>query len=657
MAYLDAYLCDRWKTQDPNKENKYFCGISIIIENNYVDYSYIDDYANYYSKNFFDYQKKSMRIHFFQNSTEELSSIYLFESNDKIQSLQDSYIGYIVVRPIPEFFISRACFKKWYDADTTHLFLSKEEKASLLGIDFKIDTIPFMEKDYITSVCATSALWTFFASNEFVKDYSIKNPFSITSTAMVQNECFAEDNLTPGFSIDMIYNCIKEKGLSPLLFNTKEMSSEIIMSVIHTFLSSGYPVVMGLAVYEDETDIGNEEKAKGLHAVTIVGDKYSENKLYVHDDRIGFFARLIKQDSKNYWELKYTKPVSRATESHKDEYYVPTDLVTGIYPKIRLPLSDIRKFCKFFIDDLKENISNTVESEILNYDYRIKVLSSNKLKEEIRRSITSYTNAKELIYMPLPKFCWIATFYYNEIPCFSFIFDTTDMLHSNNCLLYILYTKTVFGEIINELYKYYDNEITNGKPISKVVSKKLSPLYQFLKNQENNTCNIYSFLDDEFGRAKWPQYLKQDEFIADELKNQKPFCFKCKKDAELFNFDVSIPYYLWIIDENGYLYIGTENKSDPDSLNKGHPTLINGRKGRIGGEIHPITDSKELSTILSPEKLNEYSSVWTVNSQSGRYSWDDDNNLEKLNEFLNNAIEERFKPYFPDVYFYKQERK
>ena len=124
IGYLNTYLL-KWKTENPSEKNRFTCGISMIIESEYVDYSYIDDYSNFYSKSYYDYKKKCMRIHFFKASTKDVEGIYQFDKsiNDE---LRNDYLGFIVVRPIPEYYIARACFRKWNENDDEHLFYHKK---------------------------------------------------------------------------------------------------------------------------------------------------------------------------------------------------------------------------------------------------------------------------------------------------------------------------------------------------------------------------------------------------------------------------------------------------------------------------------------------------------------------------------------------------
>lgn len=641
IGYLHTYL-QKWANIEPTKENGYFCGITMLIENEYIDYSYIDDFSNFYSKSYSDYKKKCMRIHFFEAQQKEVESLYNFTESVE-NKLKNHYLGFIVLRPIPEYYIARACLKKWNKTDKNHLLLSRTVKASILGVTFELDTIPFMEQDHETSVCATSALWTFFLANNYYKTSVGVSPFSITNIALTKNQVCNDDILAPGFTVEMICSCIREKGLSPLVLDVDQKDNKNILDLIHIFLKSDYPVILGLQVYSKKEDIVDINKSFGAHAVTVVGDQLSKSEVYIHDDRIGFFARLKLEN--NYWKLEYTNSASKVIQKPEDEFYVITDFVTGIYKKIRLPVSYIQKFCEKLKDDLCKYVSkrnSNYESYILNVEFEPYIVDSSQYKEKVRGEYKSYkNNIDDFFYMPLPKFCWIVQINYDGQECASFLFDATDMEYGN-CLLYILFKSNAWHEVITKLYEAYKKEFIKGISRTNIFTKQLSPLYNYFDLKEKNKNTIYQKLDNLFGIAKGPLYLKSEEFIADEIKNQEPHCFTCLSDVKDFIFSEKVPYYLWIIDEEGYLYIGLEDNDDKDSLCKGHPTLINGRKGRIGGEIWSETNGSEIH--------------WYINHQSGRYSWiDTDKSL--LKKFMDNVINERINVYFKQYNFsYKEKR-
>ena len=629
IGYLDAYLTP-WKNTNGNIKTGF--GISILSEKNYIDTSYLDDFAHHYAKNFQNYEKNCLRAHFFQCSPDDVSIIYEYNtSKEKIEELKKHYLGFIVIRPIPEYFIARACISVWPGEDKKHLFITNNINASLCGIDFSVQSIPFMEQDHVVSVCATSALWTFLYTNKTKNNLRIQSPYEITNGALLKNNTFKGDNLTPGYTIDMICQCIKDNNLSPILFDATKLKIQDVKEICHIFIKSDYPVILGLQVYN------KDKKEIGLHAVTVLGDNEEDSKLYIHDDRLGFYVSL-KVDEKDYWGLFYPKSASKKIKKADDEYYKITDIVTGIYPKIRLPLATIRLLCKYLISDLRE-YSNIKSLDYLKFS--ISIVESNKLKKIVRKSYTVYNNADCFLEKSLPKNLWIAEFLYEGKNCFTLVFDSTEV-PQGDILLYILEYKNTFPNLLQKLYETYRKNIINGVPLCDVFNEDMISFYNYFKKIDNKKINIYEKLTELYGFAKSPRYINPEEFTADELKDQNAYKITSKEDANKFKFDSNIDYYIWIIDEEGFLYIGTEDKEDLNSVNKGHPTLIQGRKGRIGGEIHHKNLTEDQKDII----------VWTINSKSGRYSWEDDSNSkDNISHYLRNALNEKFRLYFSELRF------
>ncbi|MCF0126112.1 MAG: hypothetical protein HUJ68_10245, partial [Clostridia bacterium] len=210
ISYLHSYL-EKW-TEGKEKS------VSMIIEPDYVDSSFIEDFSLYYVKCFQHHKRNCSRIHLFKTDTESLKKFRDEEiSEAELESLKNSYIGYLVIRPIPETFLAKICLKKWDENKNT--IISNGQKASLLGVDFEFDSIPLQEQDHVLSVCATSALWCYFQANTDIKTNKILSPYQITRVA---TEYSFESNMEPdiqGLSIGMMGKVIKENGFTPLHFS------------------------------------------------------------------------------------------------------------------------------------------------------------------------------------------------------------------------------------------------------------------------------------------------------------------------------------------------------------------------------------------------------------------------------------------------------
>ena len=106
ICYLNSYINHFSKAEDD---------VSIFIEKKYIDRSYMQDYSDYYVKCFNHYKRDCIRIHFFNCAAEDLNSINCFDDScaEKIEEIKESYLGFIVIRPIPSTFIARACLRRY----------------------------------------------------------------------------------------------------------------------------------------------------------------------------------------------------------------------------------------------------------------------------------------------------------------------------------------------------------------------------------------------------------------------------------------------------------------------------------------------------------------------------------------------------------------
>lgn len=653
IGYLDSYI---------NHFSKEKGDISIIIEKKYIDRSYIQDYSDYYVKCFNLYKRDCMRIHFFNCSECELNTVNCFEdSNEEItNNIVKSYLGFIVIRPIPSTFIARACLKRYENPEDKldHYIISRTIKAHFLGLIFEVETIPFIEQDRVLSVCATSALWSFFNAHSNVDKNQIPSPYQITTTAINMNamSVVAPDQMDSGLTIDMMCNCLKTLGLVPQFFEIKEENSAFFYELIHVFVSSNIPVILGLTIYDRKPDAELKEKGgKGLHAVVVLGDELcdvvnfkkvdfnfstkSENlsKLYIHDDRIGPYARLEYKDGN--WNLPYDGCISN--DVHNTEFYEPTDIVIGLYPKVRLPFATVWNFAYYLNENIKALFDlhpNTNESDAKiaktgyeNILWDFKLENGSDLKRRIRKSDVLSNSKKNFLGMSLPHYCWVVKAHLFSQTIFEVILDSTEV-SQGKYVIDVLFYKSASKVLFDNLSDYFEKIIKDdgGNAFSELIQHGLWPLYKWF----NPEPDIFSALDFQFGETRIPRYIKSNEYNNDEVKNQKPVVLTSRDDSSLFKLEKD-QKYIWTINKDGFLLIGKEDKDDLSEF-KGHPTLLQGRPGRIAGELY-FDGTK-----------------WLVNSKSGRYSFSYSD--EDAEHFVRNVIKNRFSIFYPTESFDYQPR-
>ena len=89
---------------------------TILVECPYTDGDFLDDYAAYYVRCLDKYRSPCVRLHFFQvafddNELQKIAKLISRRLNEG--ALQKAYLGFIVVKPLPETLVGRTCLKTY----------------------------------------------------------------------------------------------------------------------------------------------------------------------------------------------------------------------------------------------------------------------------------------------------------------------------------------------------------------------------------------------------------------------------------------------------------------------------------------------------------------------------------------------------------------
>ena len=83
---------------------------TVVIEADYIDRDYLDDFASFYVKCFNTYNRRCKRVHFFACAfTAEQFAVCIRGSDEGLTEarLQQHYLGFVVARPLPDAVIGR----------------------------------------------------------------------------------------------------------------------------------------------------------------------------------------------------------------------------------------------------------------------------------------------------------------------------------------------------------------------------------------------------------------------------------------------------------------------------------------------------------------------------------------------------------------------
>lgn len=308
VAYLNGYLV--------NEEAK-----TIVIESQYVDRHFLEDYSNYHVRSFSDYGKLCTRIHFFDKKAhietpEDREHFYRGDfieflkgrpANMSSESLEDGYLGFSVIRPLRDAFIGRTCLRTYKEGshvqssktsqvntkqrtDRRRFYKSvKPEQVNLFGLTLNIPTtLPFQEQDSSVAACASSALWSFFHGTNASSRRQVPSPSEITKIAEAKG-AIGSQRLTGvhGLTPSLMRNAISAFDLEYLEYCIAE-SSQLFKEIVYAYqCEKKEPLLLGVDVYERRvvTDSANQEGVETEyewdlvdgHLITITGYEISQS--------------------------------------------------------------------------------------------------------------------------------------------------------------------------------------------------------------------------------------------------------------------------------------------------------------------------------------------------------------------------------------------
>jgi hypothetical protein len=624
LAYIYQYLRD-------------LGACSVLLEREYLDKDYLEDFSRYYVKSFNNGGHKCARLHFFQaeNVSHQMVDDVLShgERSTNYKTIINSYLGFMVIRPLPRTFIGKTCIRhypKINDPATKKVCLTRRYNVDLFGIQLSIDSVAFQEQDRVVSACATTAIWAALQATNWNNEKQIPSCSEITIRAI--NHAQDSNNSFPnkGLSTKQILRTLDIEGLRYHHENVAERTLEELRETVRIHIDSNIPLILCADVY----DLASEDEPKnlGLHAVTIVG--YSENSggIYLHDDRLGPFtyAALETIKGKSGWALK--RRDADGAWPAPAELLVPINLIVPTHKKVRisygLPLHACR-FIKAEWDNLISKIAadNGPEAnaarEKLTLSFTLKLTQISTIRKRILNheyedpSNENLENKRSFLTGNYARWHWEGAFYLNGKPQFQVFFDATD-IPQGNVVSGIFVENPIEAQRILKIFsqaaKLSESEIRNHGDETDFFLAFL----RYFRRKIN--VGYPAYLDEKFGELRAPKYLKVEELDNGDIgENGSTVIFYESPKVRLSTFISGSETLIWAIGENGELLLGKEKEG------AGHPSLTGFKPARIAGEIVSKNDD-----------------LFVVSSKSGRFSSDYKNPYG----FLENAVE-KIRAFFP----------
>jgi hypothetical protein len=621
---------------------------SIVLEAEYVDKDYLDDHSRFYVRRFGNRGHGCARLHFFSSGLDVLDFDRFLGhgvSKNDHKKLQTSYLGFMVVKPLPKTFIGKTCVKL-YESITSNpqkKCLSRTYGVHLFGIQLKVESIAFQEQDKVISACATTAIWSAFNALQWIQIRDIPSCCDITTNAI--NFIADSSNSFPNreLSVKQILRAIDVQGLRHHSYSVDRPHIDAF-PYIESHIRSGLPLVLIADVYR----ISAEKELTKLagHALTIVGyaREAEHDVLYVHDDRLGPFARATfakpedyksDVDAKKTWRLLLQEKDDKGVWKEPHEILIPTILIAITDKKARLPLDPVLETCKLiqtsYVDGVK---ALTEEATKLDFELTLVEISDFKARIiETEPAISSAGSSTKPSDLPLTeaqqgririltqsfaRLQWEAKFSVAGKKMFTVLFDATDIPQ---------------GDAVSAIYAKDQESIValtaafaaTGAFANLDHGPRDTFLTSFIRHLRPPKRGLQDHLDETYGAPRAPKYLKENEIRgSDTVENKgvrrfyEPSEQPLETEFSLLKVNDKSSYMIWVIDLEGTLLIGEEIES------VGHPSMTGYKPARIAGELKRTTAG------------------WAINSKSGRYGA----NYSNRDELLKNALL-RFQSIFP----------
>ena len=456
--------------------------LKIFVEFPYVDKLYRNSYYHYFSSKLTNISRDCMRLNFFKSVIEP----DCFYSGDQ-KFLQNSYLGYLVLRPLYKRWIGRNLLSPAILKNSNIECCQINEEVSVNGIKLIASGFPHQSQDGEYCSCAETTIWS------LIEYYS--HAFPEFSSALIGDINSTSDFLkydrnlpSNGFSLFEISQILKQFG-----FNTKVHSikkdcelddQQFFRKLMNIYIQSGIPLLCSIEF--DNCSFG--------HAVLAIGTANTNEdiqSIYDEEDRDVDLMNLenkivtINDNKPPYYIVDFNHPTYDYEKPMDDSSFC--GFIAPLHKKVYLSAIEAQKISELLFDHNKKEKNEDLYSFLgLHDDYFLQngpifhnlfLVTSRNFKAYIFHSEEISPALKDsLISILLPKYIWVIELsnklLYNEKLINGFILiDATSFITSNDLLdnMIICYAESLF---------YKSNEYNE----SKRVFKGQKPFKRYMRN-------------------------------------------------------------------------------------------------------------------------------------------------------------------------------
>ena len=258
---------------------------TVVIESNYVDSEFLDEFRTHYCASFRCYPTLCKRIHFFNNSftKKEVPTLNLVEQG---------YLGFSIIRPIGSFCTGRTILiSPKHDGNTMFTLCKARFETNLAGNKLFVDGMPFMQQDTNVGVCAQAAIW--MASLYMHQKFNLPH-FSPSQITVAATKSLTIGPIRRGLVPEQILTALREMDYTPVIFI--HYDDEVSSRIIYAYAESELPVIMLLQVGKEghAVVVGGHD----FHYRRHINSSWESNihwvdRFYIHDDAMSPYAQML----------------------------------------------------------------------------------------------------------------------------------------------------------------------------------------------------------------------------------------------------------------------------------------------------------------------------------------------------------------------------
>lgn len=376
--------------------------LTVVIEYDYVDATYRDEYYKFYSTKLHHYHRNCTRISFFEPGVLYPGVPVDYSNVDEITS---RYLGFLVIRPIKACIGRNIISPQALKPQLSDIAICKVcVNTTVLGLKVSVEGFPHSSQDGEMMACAETSLWSI--AEYYGHKYPRYRPVAPTEIMEAMRPSSYQRQLpSQGLTFSQISIGMRTFGFSPEVYQLYKPSTmdpdvqeidECAKEVFTCYIESGFP----LSICLEGKAIGHADVCIGRsHHYTLRPETKNGRTFYYFNQAIDEFV-FNDDNYPCYQKAQISAPVSYYTDANWNGVKL-TNFMVPLPSKVYMNAFKAIKLSKEFISRCAPD-----ESVIRTY-----LASCRSLRHHITTSkLLSNENKQLLINIGLPRFVWVTEF-------------------------------------------------------------------------------------------------------------------------------------------------------------------------------------------------------------------------------------------------------